>query len=63
MAGYLEVRMDNITVIAYFAILLWGICTTVYGLYLSRRNNELYNKKILQELEDINSNLEEMRKN
>jgi|24BtaG_2_1085350.scaffolds.fasta_scaffold00312_4 hypothetical protein len=49
-------EMSSITTIAYLLILAWGIGTTIYGLYLSRKNNEIYNKKIIGLLESINNN-------
>ena len=48
--------MINITIVSlvmYTLILLWGVGTTTYGLYLSRKNNEEYNKKIVVWLERI----------
>ena len=50
-----------IETIVYIIILIWGIGTTIYGLYLSRRNNEVYNQRILGELERINVNLEGLK--
>jgi len=43
----------------YIALLLWGVITTIYGLWLSRRNNELYNKRIIELLEDIKNGRKE----
>lgn len=39
--------------IIYFIIVAWGVATTIIGLYLSWKNNERYNKKIVQLLEEI----------
>lgn len=43
----------GITTIAYIIVLIWGIGTTIYGLWLSRKNNEHYNKEIIKELKEI----------
>ena len=44
---------EVITIYAYITIFIWGLATTVYGLYLSRRNNETFNKNIIKELKEI----------
>lgn len=46
----------EVQLIAYIIIIVWGVGTTIYGLYLSRRNNEKYNKKIIELLEEIKEN-------
>lgn len=35
-------------------IMLWAIITTFYGLYLSWKNNQIYNKQIVELLERLN---------
>jgi len=47
-----EKMTEKITII-YFIIFFWTIGTTIYSLWLARRNNETYNKKIIKLLEDI----------
>ena len=46
--------------IIYFILLLWGVCTTIYGLYLSRKNNEIYNKKMIELLEEIKDGINKL---
>jgi len=40
-------------IIIYGVMLIWAIATTIYGLWLSKRNNDFYNKRIVELLEDI----------
>ena len=43
----------NITTIIYVFVLLFTIGSGIYSLYMQRKNNETYNKKILSTLEEI----------
>lgn len=48
-------------VVGYVIVLVWGIGTTLLGLWLSWKNNFKYNADILRELNNINMNLEEIK--
>lgn len=48
----------TIQLIVYVIILIWGMGTTVYSIWLSRRNNEFYNKRIIKLLSEIKHELE-----
>jgi hypothetical protein len=40
-------------IMGYAIIVLWNVLSVLYGLYLSRRNNRVYNEQIVQLLKDI----------